>query len=119
MKFNCNMCFYYNLSKMAQRYKERAQNNEVLRKMDLVNGFTFPEMPVLANLNMNLMHWGLIPFWSNDENIKNTPSTHGQKQYSKNLHSKATFPQSGALFRPAAIMNGNTPQTGKNPGLSG
>jgi|GEM_PF-3694477 len=64
------MCFYYNLSKMAQRYKERAQNNEVLRKMDLVNGFTFPEMPVIVNSNMSLIHWGLIPFWAKDDGIK-------------------------------------------------
>ncbi|MGM0408089.1 MAG: SOS response-associated peptidase [Bacteroidota bacterium] len=64
------MCFYYSLNKMSQRYKGRAQNNDALRKMDLVNGFKFPEMPVITESKMDLMHWGLIPFWSKDDTIK-------------------------------------------------
>lgn len=64
------MCFYYHLSKLAQRYKERAENIEILRKMDLVNGFNHPEMPVITDSELKLMNWGLIPFWSKDDKIK-------------------------------------------------
>jgi putative SOS response-associated peptidase YedK len=64
------MCFYYNLSKIAQRYSERAENSKIFRIMDLVNGFEHPEMPVIANEKMELMHWGLIPYWSKNDEIK-------------------------------------------------
>lgn len=55
---------------MAQRYKERAENIEILRQIDLVNGFKYPEMPVISNGKLELMNWGLIPFWAKDEEIK-------------------------------------------------
>ena len=64
------MCFYYSLSKLAMRYQERAENNEILRKMNLVNGFKFPVMPVITENGMELKKWGLIPFWSKDEKIR-------------------------------------------------
>lgn len=64
------MCFYYSLSKLAQRYQERAENNEILRKMNLVNGFKFPVMPVVTESGLELKKWGLIPFWSKEEKIR-------------------------------------------------
>ncbi len=64
------MCFYYSLNKMAKRYQERAADNEMLRKMDLVNGFKYPEMPVITSSGLEKMHWGLIPFWAKDDSIR-------------------------------------------------
>ena len=76
------MCFYYSLSKLAQRYRERAENNEILRKMDLVNGFKYPEMPVVTSDGLKLMNWGLIPFWAKDEKIR---------QYTLNAKAETVF----------------------------
>lgn len=67
---------------MAQRYKERADSNEVQRQMNLVNGFTFPEMPVITNIGMELKKWGLIPFWSKDDKIR---------QYTLNARAETIF----------------------------
>ena len=64
------MCFYYHLSKLAQQYKDRAQRAEVLKELDLVNGFAYPTMPVLTSESLLLMQWGLIPFWAMDDKIK-------------------------------------------------
>ncbi|NCB07954.1 MAG: SOS response-associated peptidase [Bacteroidia bacterium] len=64
------MCFYYSLSKLAQRYSERAKNNEILRETYMVNGFSHPEMPVITETGMELMNWGLIPTWSKDDQIR-------------------------------------------------
>ena len=64
------MCFYYSLSKLAQRYQERAENNEIRKKMNLVNGFKFPDMPVVTESGMELKKWGLILFWSKEEKIR-------------------------------------------------
>jgi putative SOS response-associated peptidase YedK len=64
------MCFYYSLSKLATRYSERAKNNENLREMYLVNGFTYPQMPVLKETGLEMMNWGLIPNWAKDDQIK-------------------------------------------------
>lgn len=76
------MCFYYNLSKLAQRYRERATNNEILRKLDLVNGFQYPQMPAITSEKLQLMHWGLIPSWSKDDKIK---------QYTLNAKAETIF----------------------------
>ena len=67
---------------MAQRYQERADNNEVLRKMDLVNGFKYPQVPVISGEKMEAMNWGLIPFWAKDETIR---------QYTLNAKAETIF----------------------------
>ncbi len=67
---------------MARRYQERAENNEVLRKMDLVNGFKYPEVPVIVGEKLKLMNWGLIPFWAKDETIR---------QYTLNAKAETIF----------------------------
>lgn len=64
------MCFYYSLSKLAQRYSERAKNNEILRETYMVNGFSYPEMPVITETGLEMMNWGLIPAWSKDDQIR-------------------------------------------------
>ncbi len=64
------MCFYYSLSKLAQRYSERAKNNEILRETYMVNGFSHPEMPVITETGLEIMNWGLIPAWSKDDQIR-------------------------------------------------
>ncbi len=64
------MCFYYSLSKLAQRYSERAKNNEILRETYMVNGFSHPEMPVITETGLEMMNWGLIPAWSKDDQIR-------------------------------------------------
>lgn len=88
------MCFQTRLDKDAEKLDKKF--NAIVRKLnqyrrtDLFNGFTFPETPVIAHDNraeIDFFQWGLIPFWSKDDKIK---------QYTLNakietLHEKPSF----------------------------
>jgi len=84
------MCFYYHLSKLAQQYKDRAKSAEVLKELDLVNGFTYPKMPVITPNALELMQWGLIPFWAKDNAIKK----HTLNARSETIFEKPSFRRS-------------------------
>lgn len=68
------MCFFYALSLEAQKLE-----NRLLAKMDYsfepiyyAAGFDYPRMPVLTGEEPDIiqaMHWGLIPFWTKEENV--------------------------------------------------
>ncbi len=36
----------------------------------MVNGFSYPEMPVITETGLEMMNWGLIPAWSKDDQIR-------------------------------------------------
>ncbi len=76
------MCFFYNLEKLEPRYQKRGGPEIKFDRMDLVNGFTYPEMPVVSTSGLEKMHWGLIPFWSRDESIR---------QYTLNARAETLF----------------------------
>lgn len=74
------MCFYTTQSKEAieveNRFKAKFSNIKLFSKTELYNGFAFPQTPVIANNNKEIIDffsWGLIPFWAKDIEIrKNT-----------------------------------------------
>lgn len=76
------MCYYYSLNKIADRYLEKDPREEVLNEGMLVNGFKHPKMPVVTDLKLKNMHWGLIPFWAKDDQIK---------KYTLNARSETLF----------------------------
>lgn len=54
------MCFYYQLSHLAQRHAARAKE-PLMGIADLVNGFRHPLLPVVRRDGAVMMHWGLVP----------------------------------------------------------
>ena len=74
------MCFYTSQTKEAieveNRFKAKFSNIKLFNKAEVYNGFTFPQTPVIANNNIEIIDffsWGLIPFWAKDIEIrKNT-----------------------------------------------
>jgi putative SOS response-associated peptidase YedK len=74
------MCFYSKLSKKAveleKRFKAQMKEPELFQAHDIINGFSFPLMPVITKQNpesIQLFNWGLIPAWAKDKEIrKNT-----------------------------------------------
>lgn len=74
------MCFYTTQTKEAleveNRFKAKFSNLKHFSKSEVYNGFTFPQTPVIANTNpeiIDFFSWGLIPFWAKDIEIrKNT-----------------------------------------------
>jgi putative SOS response-associated peptidase YedK len=73
------MCFTIKQSKepkeLEQRFKAKNKFNLNIIS-DNINGFTFPQIPVISNINpseIHLFHWGLLPSFTQDIGfIKNT-----------------------------------------------
>lgn len=90
------MCFHSKQSKKAQavenRFKAKIADEALFQANDHINGFMYPQTPVVANDQPNVIahyHWGLIPFWAKDDSIK---------KYTLNakietLHEKPSFRQ--------------------------
>lgn len=71
------MCFFTRLDKTKENIKRRFKANfepsPWFEQQETINGFTFPKTPIIANNNPELIQpftWGLIPFWSKDDNIR-------------------------------------------------
>ena len=71
------MCFYTRLDKtkenIKRRFKADFEPTPWFQPQETINGFTFPKTPVTANNKPKQIQpftWGLIPFWSKDENIR-------------------------------------------------
>lgn len=95
------MCFYYHLSKLAQEAKSRARTSDVIKELDLINGFTYPNMPVITVENMVLMQWGLVPFWAKDDSIKK----HTLNARSETIFEKPSFKYS--IMRKRCLVPAN------------
>lgn len=68
------MCFYYSMSQVARnlenRYNAPVGTGTKIDPVHFVNGFTFPEMPVVPSgpvRSIRLFRWGLVPAWTRDE----------------------------------------------------
>ncbi len=74
------MCFHAKQSKTAaqlkNRFKVRFDKEIEYEPSEVLNGFTYPKLPVITNKdssNIQLFNWGLIPSWVKDNTIrKNT-----------------------------------------------
>lgn len=62
------------LLKLAERYKEVVSpddlniiQNEELPLYYFVSGFSHPRLPVISSEGIGMREWGLIPFWTKDE----------------------------------------------------
>lgn len=71
------MCFHSQQSKSAteleKRFKAKIENPDTKKYQGIYNGFTYPETPVITANNpecIKYFHWGLIPEWSKDEEIR-------------------------------------------------
>ena len=71
------MCFYTRLDKTKENIKRRFNTNfeptPWFQQQETISGFTFPKTPVIANNKPGLIQpfvWGLIPFWSKDNKIR-------------------------------------------------
>ena len=70
------MCFHSQQQKSPQEIAKRFQldlKNIPSNVSGVFNGFNFPQTPVITNEEMNqvqLFNWGLIPNWSQDDEIK-------------------------------------------------
>jgi putative SOS response-associated peptidase YedK len=70
------MCFHIQLTATAQKLEQRfkaqfVQNHQY--SPNTHNGFTHPNIPVITNTNsseIQLIQWGLIPHWANNDLIK-------------------------------------------------
>ena len=75
------MCFFTQqvalFNEVETRFSARVDNREKFVKSDFVNGFSYPNLPVIIDNNPNIIstnyNWGLIPSWAKDNEIrKNT-----------------------------------------------
>ena len=71
------MCFYTRLDKtkenIKRRFKADFEPTPWFQQQETISGFTFPKTPVIANNKPGLIQpftWGLIPFWSKDNKIR-------------------------------------------------
>ena len=66
------MCFFYALSKEAQKLKNRMQIkfDFEFEPVFYTSGFDYPQMPVVTNQEpdrLQMLNWGLIPPWTKPE----------------------------------------------------
>ena len=75
------MCFFTQqlalFNEVEKRFSARVDNREKFVKSDFVNGFSYPNLPVIIDDKPNIIFtnftWGLIPSWAKDDEIrKNT-----------------------------------------------
>ena len=75
------MCFYtqQNATKkeVQSRFDAEIDNEETYLENDFINGFSYPNMPIILNTKPELIttnySWGLLPSWAKDEDFrKNT-----------------------------------------------
>lgn len=71
------MCFHTIQTKLAlqieKRFKAKIKNKQEFAPNEHINGFSFPKTPIITNENPELIehyHWGLIPHWAKDDQIK-------------------------------------------------
>lgn len=71
------MCFHSKQSKSAQevenRFNATIDNPLKFKQQNHINGFDYPETPIIVDSRPNIIthyHWGLIPSWAKDEEIK-------------------------------------------------
>ena len=71
------MCFHSKQSKSAQevenRFNATIDNPLKFKQQNQINGFDYPETPIIVDERPNIIthyHWGLIPSWAKDEEIK-------------------------------------------------
>lgn len=71
------MCFHSKQSKAAteveNRFKAKIDKVALFQPKESINGFEFPLTPIITDNNPDIIthyHWGLIPTWSKDEEIK-------------------------------------------------
>ncbi|HXY74388.1 MAG TPA: SOS response-associated peptidase [Dehalococcoidales bacterium] len=67
------MCYYSSISVgfkiLETRFGVRFVQTEAFQPVYSVSAFTFPLMPVITNEHpdqIDLLHWGLIPYWTRD-----------------------------------------------------
>ncbi|MDX1542798.1 MAG: SOS response-associated peptidase [Christiangramia sp.] len=61
------------LSSLEKSLDARFIEPEKYKPQDEINAFTFSETPVILDENpgeIDMFHWGLIPFWAKDDKIK-------------------------------------------------
>jgi putative SOS response-associated peptidase YedK len=75
------MCFFTQqvalFNKVETRFSAKVDNREKFIKSDFVNGFSYPNLPVIIDDTPDIIStdftWGLIPSWAKDDEIrKNT-----------------------------------------------
>jgi putative SOS response-associated peptidase YedK len=74
------MCFhtqhFSDSQKLQKRFKAKIADKVEFVPNNEANGFTFPKLPIITNLEkdtIQLFNWGLLPTWSNDIDFrKNT-----------------------------------------------
>lgn len=75
------MCFFTQQmaipKNVKQRFNAEIDNEEAYLQSDYVNGFVYPNIPIILNSSPNIITtdhtWGLLPFWAKDEDFrKNT-----------------------------------------------
>lgn len=75
------MCFFTEqvalFNEVEARFSAKVDNPEKFVNSDFVNGFSYPNLPVIIDDTPNIIStnftWGLIPSWAKDDEIrKNT-----------------------------------------------
>lgn len=71
------MCFFsrqtQDAQRLSQRFNAKMKPDESFAPQETVSGFYFPKTPVISNLQPDIIqqfHWGLIPHWAKDNQIR-------------------------------------------------
>lgn len=71
------MCFHSKQTKLAleveNRFNAKIDNIDVFKPHENINGFEYPLTPVIIDEKPEIIthyNWGLIPYWSKDDEIK-------------------------------------------------
>lgn len=70
------MCYFFelthNASQIAMRFKAKFKDENAFHPSEY-KGFEYPMTPVITNEDpqeIDLFHWGLVPYWAKPENIR-------------------------------------------------
>lgn len=72
------MCFFTQqlalFEAVETRFSAKVDNPEKFVKSDFVNGFSYPNLPVILNITPSIIttdfNWGVVPNWSKDLDIR-------------------------------------------------
>ena len=90
------MCYHYHFQKPIKEVAKilRIDPHSIEGGDEIpgvVNGFSHPRMPVLANQNMERLTWGLIPFWVKTEEMAQDLWNQTLNARWETIHDKPSF----------------------------
>ena len=107
------MCYHTSLARNAdyleKRFQAKFEQRNLFEPIYHSSGFSAPLHPVIANessQSISLFQWGLIPFWTKDENAAERIRTSTLNARAETIHKKPSFRSSIMTKRCLVLVDG-------------